>query len=105
MSLSATQQRIAAFVTAHNIDAPVEVRLLDLTSELGELAKEALKSTAYGDVPFSPTAAWPDELGDVFFSLVCLANASGIELEAALDGALAKYERRFAERGEAGSGR
>lgn len=36
-----------------------------------------------------------DELGDVLFSVVNLARALGIEAEAALDGAVRKFERRF----------
>lgn len=39
-------------------------------------------------------------MGDVFFSLICAANATGVDLEEALRKALAKYRARIA----AGSG-
>ena len=44
------QRRVAEFVHAHDLSAGVETRLLDLVSELGELAKEGLKGTDYGSV-------------------------------------------------------
>lgn len=99
------QQRVADFVDAHDLRTTAETRLLDLVSEVGELAKEALKTTAYGRAPFLPDSKWDDELADVFFSLVCLANATAVDLDQALEAALAKYAARLSSRGEAGSGR
>ena len=104
MELSALQQRVADFVRAHQLEAPAPSRLLDLTSEVGELAKEALKATSYGRAAFRAGGAWSDELGDVFFTLICLANGTDVDLEAALTAALEKYDRRLAGRGDAGSG-
>lgn len=103
--LPAFQQKVADFVDAHDLRTGAEQRLLDLVSELGELAKEALKTTAYGRRPFIPDEKWDDELADVFFSLVCLANSTAVDLEKSLDGALAKYGERLRSRGEASSGR
>lgn len=100
-----TQASVAEFVTKHKLEVSVEVRLLDLVSEVGELAKESLKGTQYGKVPFAPPSGWSGELADVLFSLVCVANSSGIDLEQALQGALAKYGERLARKGEPGSGR
>ena len=79
-----------------------QARMLDLSSEVGELAKEVLKSTAYGTKPFTPTASLEEELGDCLFSLLCLSQCLGLEGEAALGKALEKYEKRFAERGTIG---
>jgi NTP pyrophosphatase (non-canonical NTP hydrolase) len=103
MTLSELQQQVGRFVEEHGLDATIEIRLLDLVSEVGELAKEPLKVTAYGRVPFVASAAWADELGDVLFALTCLANATGVDMHAALESALKKYERRIDERGTAGS--
>jgi NTP pyrophosphatase (non-canonical NTP hydrolase) len=98
------QKSVADFVQKHKLEASVEARLIDLLSEIGELAKEALKGSDYGKAPFTQTQAWEEELADAFFSLVCLANSTGVNLEKALEGVLAKYEARLSEKGDAGSG-
>lgn len=96
---------MAQFIAANGLEAPVPARLLDLTSEVGELAKEALKGSGYGRDAFSPPEGWTDELGDVFFSSICLANSTGVNMESALRSALVKYLQRLSDRGQAGSGR
>ncbi len=99
------QKRVRDFTAANDMDAPPEHRFLDLMAELGELAKEILKSSEYGEKPFTPDpVSWPDELGDAAFSLLALANATGTDIEDALNGALTKYQKRIDEKGEAGSG-
>ena len=97
------QTAVARFVERHQLGTSVEARALDLVSEVGEVAKEVLKGTAYGREPFSPTDAWAGELGDAFFSLLCVANGTGVDLKAALQEAIIKYERRIALRGDLGS--
>lgn len=104
-SLADAQARVAGFVAAHDLDAPVEARVLDLASEVGEIAKEVLKGGDYGRAPFAPPAGWAGELADTLFALLCLANRTGVDLDAALAAALDKYAARLATRGEAGSGR
>lgn len=99
------QRRVAEFVEKRDLEAPVQARALDLISEVGELAKEVLKGTGYGRGEFDTTRDWEDELGDVFFSLVCLANSTGVDLEAGLNGSLNKYRERFGASNDAGSGR
>ncbi|MBN1260363.1 MAG: nucleotide pyrophosphohydrolase [Anaerolineae bacterium] len=103
--LNAAQQTVAAFVADHDIEAPITARLLDLVSEVGELAKEVLTHSAYGRAPFAPSAGWTAELGDVTFALLCLAHSTGIDLDAALAQTLEKYTRRLAATGAADSGR
>jgi NTP pyrophosphatase (non-canonical NTP hydrolase) len=105
MTLPPFQQTVSDFVQVHHLEASVHARLLDLTSEVGELAKEVLKGSGYGREAFQPTANWPGELADVFFSLICLANTTGVNMETALTEALEKYRARLTARGEAGSGR
>ncbi|MBL8045763.1 MAG: hypothetical protein JNL09_04435 [Anaerolineales bacterium] len=104
MSRPTYQTRVAEFVNAHQLEAGVEARLLDLTSEVGELAKEVLKTSQYGRATFAPNPEWAGELADVFFALVCLANRTQVNLDEALTGALEKYQARLAAKGEAGSG-
>jgi NTP pyrophosphatase (non-canonical NTP hydrolase) len=90
---------VASFVEDEGIEAPVEARLLDLASEVGELSKEALKATNYGRAPFHPSGGWASELGDVLFVLVCLANSTGVDLEAALKRGSGQVSREARPRG------
>lgn len=99
------QQAVGSFVVEHGLEAPVATRALDLVSEVGEVAKEVLKGTDYGRRDFQSPADWSDELADCFFSLACLANSTGVNLESALARALEKYRQRLSQKGDAGSGR
>ena len=92
--VSDAQERVAAFVTTHDIETPPAYRLLDAASELGELAKEINESTDYGTSPDAVDIA-SDELGDTLFALLALAEATDTDAEAALTTALEKYERRL----------
>jgi NTP pyrophosphatase (non-canonical NTP hydrolase) len=103
--ISTLQRTVASFVEEAGIEAPVEARLLDLVSEVGELSKEVLEVTRYGRTPFNSPDGWVGELGDVFFSLVCIANSTGVDLGTALDGTLDKYRQRRTLGGDVGSGR
>ena len=78
-----------------------KLRMLDLTSEVGELAKEVLKSTAYGTKPFTPRLPGGGAGGLPVLPAV-LEPVPGPGGEAALGKALEKYEKRFAERGTIG---
>lgn len=104
-SLPALQERVARFVAEHHLETDVPNRLLDAVSELGELAKEVLKGSNYGRERFAPPPNWDAEMGDVLFSLICLANSTGVDLRAATEAALQKYERRKVASGRVGSGR
>jgi NTP pyrophosphatase (non-canonical NTP hydrolase) len=104
LALSETQRLIATFVDEHHLSISPEARLLDLTAEVGELAKEVLKGSAYGRQIFQPAADWSGEIADCLFSLVCLANSTDVDLDAALMGALGKYRQRLSKTGDAGSG-
>ena len=103
--MHAAQQAVADFVQRHGLETDVEHRLLDLVSEVGELAKEVLKGTQYGRVPAALAPNWQTELGDVLFSLFCLGNTTNVDLESALREALEKYEQRLAVYGNADSSR
>lgn len=101
--LNQLQEEIRVFTREHNLLTAIEARALDLVSEAGELCKEILKATDYGNKPFEPNEEFNLELGDVFFSLICLANTTGVNLEDALSSAVAKYEKRKAEKGDISS--
>ena len=98
-----TQQKVAAFAQAYGLGTDPQARMLDLASEVGELAKEVLKATGYGTRPrWPPRPALEEELGDCVFSLLCVSEALGLDGEKALDQALEKYRARFAEAGDIG---
>ncbi|WP_327052046.1 nucleotide pyrophosphohydrolase [Halomicrococcus gelatinilyticus] len=96
------QQRVAEFVADREMDAPPAFRLLDLAAEVGELAADANESSGYGASP-DDVAVDSDEIGDALFALLAFADSLDVDAGAALDEALAKYEARLDERGEASS--
>ncbi|HEY4871224.1 MAG TPA: nucleotide pyrophosphohydrolase [Candidatus Dormibacteraeota bacterium] len=66
-----------------------------LAEEVGELGREL--NFRFGDKARAPKDAGgsiADELGDVLFIVVLLANDLGIDLASALDATLEKYEKR-----------
>ena len=97
------QHRVAEFIDSHDLDAPPEFRLLDLVSELGEVAKDAAESTDYGERP-DEVAVASDEIGDALFALLALAESLDVDAGEALSKALVKYERRMEHEGDPSSG-
>ena len=97
------QDRVREFHDAHDMDGEPEYQLLDLASEVGELAADACSSTEYGTGD-DDLQVDRDEIGDALFSLLSFANSLDVDADAALDEALTKYERRIAETGDPGSG-
>ena len=100
------QQKVKNFndsMPCHKKPMPVSARMLDIVSEVGELSKEVLKSTTYGTKDFSVTEDYEMEFGDVLYSLLSLANETGIDSEKALDKILAKYKARIEKKGSMGS--
>ena len=82
-----------------------EARMLDIMSEVGELGKEILKNTKYGTADFTLTEDFVMEYGDVLYSLLSLANETGVDSASALDMAIEKYRTRIKQKGDMGSGR
>lgn len=64
----------------------------------GEVAKDANESTGYGENP-EEIQIKRDEIGDVFFSLLALAESLDIDVGEALDEALEKYGERINKTG------
>ena len=91
------------FVERHGLRRDPATLVLDLTSEVGELAKEVLKGSEYGSRPFAPRPETPGEVGDVLYSTLALADALGLDADQLLRDTLAKYERRLGRAGSAGS--
>jgi NTP pyrophosphatase (non-canonical NTP hydrolase) len=69
-----------------------------LTEEVGELAR--VMARRYGDQSFKPGEAdnLEEELADVFWVLLCIANQTGTDLTEAFRHSLEKKTRRDKER-------
>jgi NTP pyrophosphatase (non-canonical NTP hydrolase) len=70
-----------------------------LTEEVGELAR--IISRKYGEQSFKPgeeKAEIADELADVMFVLICLANQTGVNLAEAFEKNLQKKTSRDSDR-------
>lgn len=89
----------------HKKPMSVHARLLDIQSEMGELAKEYLKSSKYGSNDFSVTEDFKEEFGDVFYAILSLANELEINVEECVDVSLNKMKVRMEKKGTLGSGR
>ena len=66
-----------------------------LTEEAGELAREI--NHHYGEKPKKPDEAEKtieEELGDVFFIVLCFANSLGIDLQDAFERIMHKFQTR-----------
>ena len=99
------QEKVNDLITKYNLESSLEIRYIDLISELGELGKEILNGNDYGKSDFHNTENIESELGDTFFSLICVANALNIDLQEALENVLNKCENRFSDHGDIGSGK
>ena len=89
----------------HNKPMPVFARVLDIQSELGELGKEYLKSSKYGTEDFILTDDFKMEFGDCLYSLLSLANETGVDAGECLDIAIQKYQKRIDAKQSMDSGR
>ena len=89
----------------HSKEMSISARLMDISSELGELDKEYLKCTKYGSKDFEISRDFIMEYGDVLYSLLSLANELKIDANGALSIVLEKYQKRINENNNMGSGR
>lgn len=96
------QEAVAEFIATHDLEGEPEYRVLDLASEVGELAKNVVESGEYGASPCPDIES--DELGDVLFSVLAVAEAFDMDAGAALEEALAKYQQRLDRSGTPSSG-
>jgi len=73
--------------------------LAQLVEEVGEVAR--VMSRTYGDQSFKKSEEGKklaDELADVLFVLICLANQTGVDLTEALQGNIEKKTKRDKDR-------
>jgi NTP pyrophosphatase (non-canonical NTP hydrolase) len=102
MSLKEIQKDVNGWVSQYNIGyfEPHEV-LARLMEETGELAREI--NHLYGPKkkkPSEETKELADEMADILFTLCCLANPKGIDLDDAWKRMMEKLRSRDADRFE-----
>jgi len=100
MTMEEAQRRVDEWIKTHGVRYFSELtNLAVLMEEVGELAR--LLARTYGDQSFKKSDEdrnLPDEMADVLFVLLCLANQTGVDLTSALEQNLEKKTRRDADR-------
>ncbi len=100
LTLDEAQQRVDEWIKTYGVRYYSELtNMAVLTEEVGELAR--IIARTYGDQSFKKTdlkKSLPDEMADVLFVLICLANQTGVNLEEAFKKNLEKKTGRDAER-------
>ena len=100
VTLRQVQQRVDDWIKSVGVRYFSELtNLAQLVEEVGELAR--LMSRRFGDQsskPDEPAAELDEELADILFVLVCIANQSGIDLNSAFEQTMEKKTRRDGQR-------
>lgn len=100
------QQKVKEFNEKRNCHLepmPVCARLMDIQSEIGELAKEYLKHSKYGTSEFELEEDFKMEFGDVLYSMLSLAEEVGIDANECLTKVIDKYQARINKNKSMGS--
>jgi NTP pyrophosphatase (non-canonical NTP hydrolase) len=100
MTLQEAQARVDAWIKEYGVRYFSELtNTALLMEEVGELAR--LMARTYGDQSFKKSDEGRDlgdEMADILFVLICLANQTGVDLTGALDRNLEKKTTRDADR-------
>ncbi len=100
MTLQAAQQEVDTWIQTIGVRYFSELtNTAILMEEVGEVAR--IMARKYGDQSFKKSdesVDLADEMADVLFVLICLANQTGIDLEAAFHQNMAKKTKRDATR-------
>src|SRR5262249_59504758 len=87
------QQATSAQLPARlGLHATAPVLTLGLLTDVGRLADEALAAASFGRRTFRPTDAWAQRLADVAFTMINLADQTGVDLDGAVRAALTRYQ-------------
>jgi len=96
MTIQQAQKTVDAWIKEHGVRYFSELtNMAILTEEVGEVAR--IISRQYGEQSFKKTDKdkdLGDELADVLFVLICLANQTGVDLTRALEKNLEKKTSR-----------
>jgi len=100
MNLTEAQTTVDTWIKEHGVRYFNELtNIALLTEEVGELA--SIMARVYGEQTFKESDKNrdpADEMADVLFVLICLANQTGVNLEQALKKNLEKKTKRDSER-------
>lgn len=100
MTIQEAQKNVDQWIKTHGVRYFSELtNMAMLTEEVGEVAR--IMARTYGDQSFKKTdeeKKLADELADVLFVLICIANQTGIDLTEALIKNLEKKTLRDARR-------
>ena len=100
MTLEQAQQTVDQWITTTGVRYFNELtNMAMLTEEVGEVAR--IIARQYGEQSFKESDKnkdLGDELADVLFVLICLANQTGVNLTDALERNLAKKTQRDSQR-------
>jgi NTP pyrophosphatase (non-canonical NTP hydrolase) len=100
MTLSEAQQQVDEWIKTYGVRYFSELtNMAILTEETGEVAR--LIARKYGDQSFKnneSTDNLGDELADVLWVLICLANQTGVDLTEAFENNLRKKTQRDTNR-------
>lgn len=100
VTLREAQQRVDEWIKTIGVRYFSELtNMAILTEEVGELAR--IMARTYGDQSFKKSDLdrnLPDEMADVLWVLICLANQTGVDLTAAFEQNLKKKTDRDAGR-------
>jgi NTP pyrophosphatase (non-canonical NTP hydrolase) len=100
MTIEVAQKKVDEWIKAHGVRYFNELtNMAILTEEVGEVAR--IMSRRYGEQSEKESdkdKKLEDELADVLFVLICIANQTGVDLQKALDENLNKKTKRDSER-------
>jgi NTP pyrophosphatase (non-canonical NTP hydrolase) len=96
MTLNEAQARVDGWIKDYGVRYFSELtNLALLMEETGELAR--IMARTYGEQSAKPgenNSSLADEMADILFVLICLANQTGVDLESAFQDNLAKKTNR-----------
>lgn len=105
MTISEAQQKVDAWIKTTGVRYFNELtNMAMLTEEVGEVAR--IIARKYGEQSFKKSdeeKKLADELADVLFVLICIANQTGVDLTEALKHNLEKKNKRDAIRHKSNS--
>ncbi|NJK94972.1 MAG: nucleotide pyrophosphohydrolase [Bacteroidales bacterium] len=100
MTIDEAQLKVDQWIKEYGVRYFSELtNLAVLMEEVGELSR--IMSRKYGDQSFKESdtkVSMEDEMADILFVLICLANQTGVNLTAALEKSILKKTGRDSER-------